>query len=178
MRTHTGKGIGGHTLQGNGLYDTWLTPPGILMALGVFNLDPCAALSPRPFETAEHYIELPEDGLKANWHGRVWLNPPYGTKLCDWMQRMSQHNKGTALTFARTETEAWQRFVWPFTTAVLFIAGRLNFHLPDGTRTSYNVGGPSALIAYGEKDAEILCESGIRGALVKVFRGRTPNLER
>jgi len=49
--------------------ETWLTPPAILHALGDFDLDPCAAPSPRPWPTAARHIELPEDGLTANWGG-------------------------------------------------------------------------------------------------------------
>ena len=58
----------------------WLTPPAIIEPLGPFDLDPCAAPSPRPWPTAARHIELPEDGLTAEWHGRVWCNPPFGTQ--------------------------------------------------------------------------------------------------
>jgi hypothetical protein len=171
-RTHTGKGIGGHTKQGDGLFDTWLTPPSVLSALGEFDLDPCAAPSPRPWRTAKRHIELPIDGLKTPWSGRVWLNPPYGSKLYAWLKRMAFHRSGIALTFARTETAAWQELVWPYAVSVLFIAGRLNFHQPDGTESSYNSGGPSALIAYSDFDNVILAQSGIAGARVLIVQHR------
>jgi hypothetical protein len=54
----------------------WLTPREIVTPLGPFELDPCAAPSPRPWPTAVRHIELPECGLTAKWEGRVWLNPP------------------------------------------------------------------------------------------------------
>jgi hypothetical protein len=168
VRKSQGKGIGGHTLAGNGAFDTWLTPPGILMALGSFDLDPCGAPPPRPWSTANRHISLPEDGLAAEWHGRVWLNPPYGDQTGAWLERMSAHRRGIALTFARTETDYWHRYIWPFAVAMLFIRGRLNFHLPDGTRASGNAGGPSVLIAYSENDAKLLACSGIDGAFMKV----------
>ena len=79
---------------------------------------------------------------------------------------MAKQGSGIALTFARTETDAWG-WVWPFAVGVLFIAGRLHFCLPDGTRAKGNAGGPSALIAYSESDFQILKESSIRGALVR-----------
>jgi hypothetical protein len=82
------------------------------------------------------------------------------------MERLSAHNYGTALIFARTETDYWHSFIWPFATAILFIRNRLNFYLPDGTRAKGNAGGPSALIAYGESDAVMLRRSGIAGAFV------------
>lgn len=60
--------IGGHQSPLNGT-DTWLTPPAVLAALGEFDLDPCSAPSPRPWPTAKQHIELPENGLLANWGG-------------------------------------------------------------------------------------------------------------
>lgn len=51
----------------------WLTPPSLLSFLGEFDLDPCAAPSPRPWSTAKRHIELPEDGLKADWGGEFGL---------------------------------------------------------------------------------------------------------
>ena len=167
-RKSRGHGIGGHTLANNGAFDTWLTPPHVLLPLGAFDLDPCAAPSPRPWSTAKRHIELPEDGLAEQWRGRVWCNPPYGDQTAAWMQRMAQHGHGIALIFARTETDYWHRWIWPFASAILFLAGRLNFYLPDGTRAKGNAGGPSALIAYGRDDAEILVRSGITGAIVKL----------
>ncbi len=62
-------GIGSHTSPNQGATNTWLTPPHILQALGPFDLDPCAAPSPRPWPTAKYHIELPEDGLSASWYG-------------------------------------------------------------------------------------------------------------
>ena len=56
---------------------TWLTPPGIIDALGPFDLDPCGHPG---WPTADRLICLPDDGLAADWPAsdRVWLNPPYG----------------------------------------------------------------------------------------------------
>lgn len=147
-------------------YDTWLTPLQIISVLGKFDLDPCAAPSPRPWPTAVRHIELPECGIEQPWAGRVFLNPPYGIWIGEWLEKMAMHGNGIALTFARTETAAWQRWVWPFAQALLFIDGRINFRLPDGTDPRKNAGAPSVLIAYTEFDAEVLGSCGISGFLV------------
>lgn len=161
------KGIGGHTKPNNGQDELWLSPPQIISRLGKFDLDPCACPDPRPWPTAERHIALPEDGLSADWgDARVWLNPPYGAKTAMWMEKMAQHNFGTALIFARTEVEFWHRSIWPNAKAILFIEGRLYFHLPDGTRAKGNAGGPSALISYSDLDTENIMASGIKGFLV------------
>lgn len=146
----------------------WLTPPAILQALGPFDLDPCAAPSPRPWPTAARHIELPEDGLAAEWSGRVWLNPPYGQHAGAWIKRMANHDCGTALLFARTETRMFVEHVWTRATALLFLAGRPHFHRPDGTMAPGNSGGPLVLIAYGAYDAARLAGSGLRGSFIEL----------
>lgn len=166
------SGIGSHTKPNRGKNDVWLTPPNIIAALGSFALDPCACPEPRPFSTAAANIQLPNDGLAAQWKGRVWCNPPYGPETASWLSRMAQHGRGTALVFARTETDAWTKFVWPFASAVKFIKGRIHFYLPDGTRAKGNAGGPSALVAYGYEDAQILKTCGVEGFYVDCARER------
>lgn len=146
----------------------WLTPPEIIHALGRFDLDPCAAPSPRPWPTAGRHIALPEDGLTAEWSGRVWLNPPFGSYTGQWLGRMALHGNGIALVFARTETSMFRNWVWPHADALLFLAKRPHFYRPDGTRASGNSGGPICLIAYGEQNANALRASGIAGAIVTV----------
>jgi hypothetical protein len=156
----------------------WLTPPKILRFLGSFDLDPCAAPSPRPWSTAARHIELPEDGLLADWHGRVWLNPPYGKDqgMDAWIEKMAKHKSGIALIFAKTDTEVWSRWVWPFCSSVLFVQGRLAFYLPDGTKKD-GAGGPSALIAWSPEDTAILSSSGIRGGHVCLLSKRGEEID-
>ena len=45
--------------------DTWLTPKWVMDALGVFDLDPCAAPHPRPWPTASMHYDYSQgmDGL-------------------------------------------------------------------------------------------------------------------
>jgi hypothetical protein len=163
-------GIGGHQ-SANAVTETWLTPPDILDALGPFDLDPCAAPEPRPWATArEHYTWPRQDGLILPFHGRVWLNPPYGKAMGTWMGRLAAHGRGTALIFARTETDAFFRYVWEEADAVMFLKGRLHFHRADGTRAKLNGGAPSVLVAYGADDAERLFGSGLDGAFVGLKR--------
>jgi hypothetical protein len=160
-------GIGSHTKPNNGETNIWLTPPEIIQELGPFDLDPCAAPSPRPWPTAKHHIELPDNGLDADWFGRVWLNPPYGTDTALWLEKMVRgRHRGIALIFARTETDTWQKWVWEHANGVLFVAGRLYFYLPDGTKAKGNAGGPSALVAYSQEEAWRLQWSKIPGTYI------------
>ncbi len=141
----------------------WLTPPEIVRALGEFDLDPCAAPSPRPWATADKHIELPEDGLTAEWVGRVWLNPPYGPHTGAWLKKLAAHGDGIALVFARTETRMFIDHVWGKADGLLFLANRPHFHYSDGTRAKGNSGGPLMLIAYGQHNAHWLRTCGLPG---------------
>ena len=151
--------------------DEWLTPPHVLNALGKFHLDPCAPVT-RPWEMADQHYTVNDNGLTQPWQGRVWLNPPYGLEAAQWLARLAAHGTGTALIFARTETEMFFEYVWSKASALLFLKGRLHFHYVDGARAAANGGAPSVLIAYGEKDAEILRASGLAGAFVPLAQQR------
>lgn len=171
MRT---KGIGGHTLPNRGRSDDWITPPHILGALGKFDLDPCCCRE----QLALHAVRcLYECGLTDEWLGRVWLNPPYGPETSKWLHKLAEHDHGTAIVFARTETRMFFESVWPKASAVLFIEGRLHFHYPDGTRAEANAGGPSVLIAYGEEDAwwlQFASEKKIPGKFIDLRKQAAP----
>ena len=149
--------------------DEWLTPPEIVKALGSFDLDPCSPIN-RPWDTAKIHYTRPTGlfepgGLERPWHGRVWLNPPYGKHTGEWLKKLSEHGNGIAIIFARTETRMFFKYVWYKADAVFFIEGRLKFYKADGTLsdTGGNAGAPSVLIAYGKQNAEILKNSKIKG---------------
>lgn len=166
------RAMGSHHSTNAGSH-VWLTPPFILEALGGFDLDPCAAPEPRPWPTAKEHWTHSDNSLQRPWHGRVWLNPPYGPKasIAPWLRRMADHGKGTALIFARTETVIFFETVWDRATALLFFRGRLFFHRKDGSLPRHDTGGgnagaPSVLVAYGDDDAARLERSGLNGRFV------------
>lgn len=142
--------------------ETWLTPPELLAALGIFDLDPCSPIA-RPWDTADNHYTIEDDGLKQPWDGRVWCNPPYGRKAEQWLARLADHGNGIALIFARTETRMFFSEVWGKATSLLFLEGRLHFHHINGTRAAANAGAPSVLVAYGNDNADVLKSCGIRG---------------
>lgn len=162
------RGIGGHHRGWRGASDVWLTPPEILRALGPFDLDPCAAPDPRPWDTAaEHWSD---GGLYRPWAGRVWLNPPYGPETGLWLEKLAGHGDGMAIIFARTETRMFFEYVWDRADALLFLWGRLHFHRANGVRAAANAGAPSVLVAYGSNNWRALLRSGIAGRFVDLRR--------
>lgn len=126
----------------------WYTPPELFEALGLcFDLDPASPPGGVPWVPAARYFSVIEDGLNQAWHGRVWLNPPYGRGIGSWLARLADHGDGLALVFARTDT-AWFHEAYRTATAVCFIKGRLQFVSGCG-RPASNAGAPSMLMAFG-----------------------------
>lgn len=169
------KGIGGHQSAAS-QSDEWLTPPEVLTAVGgadSFDLDPCAPIM-RPWPMARDHYTIADNGLLKRWDGRVWFNPPYSEPyLSRFLARMQEHNHGTGLLFARTETQWFFRYVWPTASALLFLEGRLHFHYVDGTRAKANAGAPHVLIAYGMEDAERLGDLSSKGQFVPLLLPRS-----
>jgi hypothetical protein len=81
------------------------------------------------------------------------------------LEKMVAHGNGIVLIFARTETKAFFDYVWDKADAILFIKGRLKFHMPDGSQGG-TAGSPSVLIAYGSENVKALENSGIAGKIV------------
>ena len=147
--------------------DIWLTPKNVLDDLGPFDMDPCAAPEPRPWATASKMVSLPQDGLTEPWEGFIWLNPPYGPRMFEWVQRLALHGNGIALLFARTETSAFMENVFKHATGLLFLRGRLAFHYPDGKRAKNSAGAPSVLVGFGAEAFARLQNSTLAGFLVE-----------
>lgn len=168
------RAMGSHH-SSSAITHVWLTPPFIIEALGKFDLDPCSAPEPRPWATAKTHWGHEDNSLQRPWEGRVWLNPPYGPKvsIAPWLRRMADHGRGTALIFARTETQIFFETVWERATALFFFQGRLCFYRKDGTLPRADTGGgnagaPSVLVAYGSDDAEKLKHCGLRGRFISL----------
>jgi hypothetical protein len=94
-----------------------------------------------------------ECGLKTEWTGRVFMNPPYSKNL-EFARKFRQHGNGICLVFARTETDWFKNFY--DADAFLFLPKRLHFHGITGERAKGNSGAPSVLVAMGEHNVEAL----------------------
>lgn len=149
--------------------DTWLTPLHIIEALGSFDLDPCTP-EQMPWATARNRYTEKDNGLIQPWEGRVWLNPPYGLEAAKWLQKLALHSNGTALVFARTETQMFFQQVWPFADSIFFFEGRLFFCDTKGVPAKANSGAPSVLIAYGENNSDAIADSKLKGIHLPVNR--------
>lgn len=144
--------------------DEWLTPPEIIKSLGEFDLDPCSPIN-RPWDTARKHYTIEDNGLLMPWNGRVWLNPPYGNQIHHWLHKAALHKNCIALIFARTDTQAFQDYVFNAAHAIIFIKGRLSFYHANGLKAG-TAGAPSALVSYDANNSEILKNSKTKGKFV------------
>ncbi len=145
--------------------DEWLTPPDLIQALGEFDLDPCSPIN-RPWDTAKKHYTVLDNGLMQPWTGRVWLNPPYGKHVFDWLNKLSEHKSGIALIFARTETKGFHREIWNKADSVFFFEGRIKFFNVDGTQGQNSCNAPSCLVSYSIEDTQVISCSGLKGKLI------------
>lgn len=131
--------------------DEWNTPPEIVDlvvdVLGKIDLDPCCNDGDQNVP-AKHVLRRVDDGLTHTWHGKIYMNPPYGRAVGDWAAKLVEQftsgiaTEAIALVAARVDTEWFQHFA-PYT--VCFIRGRLKFGDADNSATF-----PSAAIYLGK----------------------------
>ena len=118
-------------------WDNWATPQEVLDRLypifgGIFDLDPCAPRSGRPRVRAHQQFTADDDGLTHEWHGTVYMNPPYGRDIPRWTAKakaetvLGRASPVVGLVPARTDTRWWHGDIAGVADAWL-IRGRLSF---------------------------------------------------
>lgn len=144
--------------------DEWYTPKEIIQSLGEFDLDPATSIDAYNLnKSARKIYTTKENGLRQEWKGRVWLNPPYSNPLIQqFLMKMAKHNNGIALVFAKIEAKWFHDVVLQYATAIKFLYNRIRFYKPDGTQGMQPRNG-SMLIAYGKDNAEILMNNTLKG---------------
>ena len=110
---------------------TWETPQDLFDKLNnvfKFELDVCAT-----DETAKcnKYFTPEIDGLKQEWRGTCWMNPPYGREIKKWIEKAYKESTKGAIVVclipARTDTKYWHEYIFPYASEIRFIKGRLKF---------------------------------------------------
>lgn len=137
----------------------WWTPPEIFTALDMeFDLDVASPIGGVDWIPAKKYYTEIDDGLKQDWYGTVWCNPPYGRYTRNWLEKFIEHHDGIALVFARTDTIWFHDYITK-ADAILFIKRRLSFY-NRGIKGD-TAGSGSMLVACGEKSVKALEQSGL-----------------
>lgn len=112
----------------------WYTPQHIIdrvvKVFGEIDLDPCSNSHEAPNVPALNHYTAVDNGLLREWFGRIYMNPPYGDEIPQWVDRLVQAYEGEeinaaiALLPARVDTN-WFQPLWDY--ALCFVKGRLRF---------------------------------------------------
>jgi len=132
---------------------TWETPISFFNMLNEefnFALDVCAHANNAK---CAKFFSPEEDGLKQNWHGICWMNPPYGRDTGVWMEKAyNEALNGTVvvcLVAARTDTKWWHKYAMK-AKEIRFIEGRLRFR--KGGQKLEAAPFPSAVVVFDFRD--------------------------
>jgi len=110
----------------------WATPQDFYNQLDAefgFTLDPCAS---QASAKCSSFYTADDDGLSKDWGGQtVFMNPPYGRKIGNWIQKAYEEGEKSntrvvALIPARTDTKYWHNYCMK-ATEIRFVKGRLKF---------------------------------------------------
>lgn len=125
-----------HTLRVMGSSESpeWYTPQEIidlvLGCLGEIDLDPCSNSHEQPSVRAGTLYTRDDNGLAYPWQGKVYLNPPYGSEIPGWIEKLvAEYETGNieeaiALLPARIDTQWFQPlYAYP----MCHVRGRLQF---------------------------------------------------
>lgn len=130
-----------HLANGSG-ENEWYTPAKYIEAardvlLGI-DLDPASSAVAQETVQADEYYTATDDALDREWHGRVWLNPPYSKDLIPLFiaKLVNEFGSGRVssailLTHSYTDT-AWFHTAESRCHAVCFTRGRIGFVSPSG----------------------------------------------
>jgi hypothetical protein len=147
--------------------DTLKTPKWVYSELGIIDLDPCAGFDTTIAKT-NWAIERGENGLKKDWFGFVYCNPPFSQKEI-WSKKMIEHGNGILLLPERgsapwfTPLAVAEGYYW-------VMGKKINF---DGGSSSNNLG--SILFPFGEEAIERILNSNLPGHFAKITHFRERN---
>jgi phage N-6-adenine-methyltransferase len=106
--------------------------------LGEIDLDPASCAEANETVCAAKYYSADDDGLHQSWHGRVWLNPPYGDLVGKFIGKLAEEIKSenvssaVVLVNAHCTDTLWFRPLWE--GCLCFTDHRINF-AGDATRS-------------------------------------------
>ena len=126
----------------------WVTPQDFfdkLNSIFHFTTDVCALPDNAK---CDHYYTPDQDGLRQTWAGSCFMNPPYGRKVGEWIEKAywSAKQNGTTvvcLVPARVDTRWWHDYC-ARAVEIYFVKGRLRFG-----NAQHNAPFPSAVVVFG-----------------------------
>lgn len=118
----------------------WYTPAEYIEAareaMGSIDTDPASNDIANKIVKAEKYYTIETNGLAHDWHGNVWMNPPYSSDLITKFIEKLKEQRGNyeqAIILVNNATETqWFYEIVKIASAVCFPKSRVKFYMPDG----------------------------------------------
>jgi hypothetical protein len=136
--------------------------------LGGIDLDPASHPAANEVVKAARFYTIDDDGLAQDWHGRLWLNPPWGKAGPDFVKKLVRSHQEKAVTAAillvnahATDT-AWFQPLWDY--LLCFSCPRIRYWQLGGGGNSPNSG--SVFIYFGPECARFMEAFAQFGAIV------------
>lgn len=158
-----------HVMQVMGSSDSpeWYTPQEIvylsLEVLGEIDLDPCSNSRETPNVPARNHYTREDDGLSQHWQGKVYLNPPYGSEIPEWIEKLVNSpdvTEAIALLPARIDTVWFQPlYAYPMCN----VKGRIQFE-----NSPHHAPFPCVIVYIGDRV----------DAFIEVFKHKGPIMRR
>ena len=137
--------------------DDYFTPKWIFDALGIkFDLDVCCPPEGPLHTPCKAYYTQADDGLAADWHGTVWMNPPF-SRTIPWVTRWIEHGDGLALL--PDTNRKWRTDLYEHADGRVALPANMRFDAADGRRTDIRYS--TCLYSIGKKGTEALTKSKI-----------------
>ena len=150
----------------------WYTPPQFIESaravMGAIDLDPASSDKANETVKATQFFTAEIDGLKQEWSGNVWLNPPYAAPLIGQFAgavvqkyETSEIKQACILVNNATETE-WCQGMLASADAVCFPASRIKFHDHTGKPANSPLQG-QVVIYFGSRTSKFVKEFSKHG---------------
>lgn len=169
--------LANHQLINQSTSNEWYTPRqyirGVREVMGDIDIDPASNAYANQIVCARVYYDKESDGFQRNWHGRVFLNPPYGrseeekeSNQALWSKKLVEQYQLGITTEAILLVNAvpgnrWFAPLWDFT--VCFTDHRIRFYneeKPDGGQPTHS----NAFVYMGSKNnlfADVFSRFGV-----------------
>jgi len=137
--------------------DDHYTPAFIFEALNVeFDIDVAAPVGGVPWIPCKNYYTLLDDGLRSEWTGLIWCNPPYSAPT-PWARKMIDHNNGISLV--PLSKSKWFNEMWEASLGAVILPPNLKFIRGNGAAVPIFM--PVMLHAFGQVAADALANSNL-----------------
>lgn len=144
----------------------WYTPApyieAVRLLMGAIDVDPASCEEANRIVQAERFYTKKDDGLNQPWHGRVWLNPPYGFDSGSNQERWSRalierfevtHTVTEAVLLVNANTEAkWFQPLYNY--LICFTNHRIRFYNSSGDSSQPTQG--NALVYFGRQEQRFI----------------------